>query len=59
MSRSTAPPEASSLAGIRSRARLFVHVNNTNPALHEDGPERARLRAAGWELAHDGMELRA
>lgn len=47
------------LAGLGARLRLFVHVNNTNPVLREHGPERGRVRASGWEVAHDGMELRA
>ena len=38
--------------------RLFVHLNNTNPALLTDSPERAQLAAAGWEVAEDGMEIR-
>jgi len=25
--------------------------------LLEDSPERAEVRAAGWEVAHDGMEI--
>ena len=29
--------------------RIFVHINNTNPALIDDGPERAALAAAGWD----------
>jgi pyrroloquinoline quinone biosynthesis protein B len=37
--------------------RVFVHINNTNPALIDDGPERAELAEAGWDVAHDGMEL--
>lgn len=37
--------------------RIFVHVNNTNPALLADSKERAELAAAGWEVAEDGMEL--
>jgi len=37
--------------------KILIHINNTNPALDEDGPEHARLRAAGIELAHDGLEL--
>lgn len=37
--------------------RVFIHVNNTNPALLADSPERAELERAGWEVAHDGMEL--
>ena len=45
------------LARIRAPRRLFVHVNNTNPMLREGGPERARVREAGWDVAHDGMEV--
>jgi pyrroloquinoline quinone biosynthesis protein B len=37
--------------------RLYTHLNNTNPALAEDSPERATLAAAGIELADDGMTL--
>lgn len=37
--------------------RVFVHINNTNPALLDDSPERAALAAAGWEVAEDGMEI--
>ncbi|PWS35121.1 pyrroloquinoline quinone biosynthesis protein PqqB [Falsiroseomonas bella] len=44
-------------AGIAVGRRIFVHVNNTNPALLSDSPERAQLAAAGWEVAEDGMEL--
>jgi pyrroloquinoline quinone biosynthesis protein B len=38
--------------------KIFIHVNNTNPVLLEDSPERAEAEAAGWLVAHDGMELR-
>jgi pyrroloquinoline quinone biosynthesis protein B len=44
-------------AGLAVGRRIFVHVNNTNPALLSDSPERAQLAAAGWEVAEDGMEL--
>ena len=44
------------LEGLRAR-RVYTHVNNTNPVLWPDGPERAALTAAGWEVAHDGMEI--
>ncbi|MCU0945685.1 MAG: pyrroloquinoline quinone biosynthesis protein PqqB [Rubritepida sp.] len=44
-------------AEIAVGRRIFVHVNNTNPALLADSPERARLATAGWEVAEDGMEL--
>lgn len=46
------------LARLPSRTRrLLVHVNNTNPVLDEDSPERAALRAAGVEVCEDGMEI--
>jgi len=37
--------------------RILIHINNTNPVLDEDGAEYAQLRAAGVELAWDGMEI--
>jgi pyrroloquinoline quinone biosynthesis protein B len=44
----------SQLTGTR---RVLVHVNNTNPILLEDSPERAAAAACGVEVAHDGLEL--
>jgi len=38
--------------------KIFIHVNNSNPALREDSPERAAVEAAGWEVAYDGMAIR-
>ena len=38
--------------------RIYVHMNNSNPVLREDGPERALVERAGWEVAFDGMEIR-
>ena len=37
--------------------RIFIHINNTNPMLIADSPERAKVEAAGWQLAEDGMEI--
>lgn len=45
------------LEGVSAGRRLFIHVNNTNPALLADSPERRTLEAAGWAMCHDGMEL--
>jgi pyrroloquinoline quinone biosynthesis protein B len=36
--------------------RILVHINNTNPILDENSPERRAVEAAGWEVAEDGME---
>lgn len=44
------------LAGLDAR-KMFVHINNTNPILQPDSAERAAVTAAGWEIAHDGMEI--
>jgi pyrroloquinoline quinone biosynthesis protein B len=32
-------------------------MNNSNPILLADSPERAAIAASGWEAAHDGMEI--
>ena len=40
------------------KRKVFVHMNNTNPILLDDSPERAALARAGWEAAKDGMEIR-
>ena len=40
------------------RRRVYTHMNNSNPALREHSPERRAVEAAGWEVAHDGMEVR-
>jgi pyrroloquinoline quinone biosynthesis protein B len=46
-----------SLGGLRAARKIYIHLNNTNPLLREDAPERAYAAAAGWEVAWDGMEL--
>lgn len=37
--------------------KFFIHINNTNPLLIADSNERREARTAGWEIAHDGMEI--
>ncbi len=44
------------LAGIATR-RIYLHINNTNPVLVAGSPERIEVERAGWEVAHDGMEI--
>jgi pyrroloquinoline quinone biosynthesis protein B len=46
-------PFASRLAG----RTFYIHVNNTNPILIEDSPERRAVNDAGIQVAHDGLEL--
>jgi pyrroloquinoline quinone biosynthesis protein B len=37
--------------------KILIHVNNTNPILRDDGPERRALADAGIEVAVDGLEI--
>lgn len=37
--------------------KVLIHINNTNPILNEDGPERAELTRRGIEVSFDGMEI--
>jgi pyrroloquinoline quinone biosynthesis protein B len=46
------------LAELRAR-RIYTHINNTNPILAPDSDERREVERAGWEVAHDGMEIEA
>lgn len=45
------------LARLQAKRRILIHINNTNPLLREDSPERAEAAAAGVEVAFDGMEI--
>jgi len=44
------------LAALDARVAL-VHINNTNPMLLEDSPERAEVEARGLVISYDGMEI--
>ncbi len=37
--------------------KVFIHINNSNPLLLDDSPERAVAARHGWEVAYDGMEI--
>jgi pyrroloquinoline quinone biosynthesis protein B len=43
--------------GLQRPKRVFIHMNNTNPMVNEQGPEYRQVRDAGWEIAADGMEF--
>ncbi|MFF7899576.1 MULTISPECIES: pyrroloquinoline quinone biosynthesis protein PqqB [unclassified Streptomyces] len=36
---------------------IYVHMNNTNPVLLEDTPERRTVEESGMEVAMDGLEV--
>src|ERR1700704_6464769 len=37
--------------------KIFLHINNSNPALLHDSAERKTAERAGWQIPADGMEL--
>jgi pyrroloquinoline quinone biosynthesis protein B len=45
------------LARLRRPRKVLVHINNTNPVLLEDSPEREAVLRAGVEVAYDGLEI--
>jgi pyrroloquinoline quinone biosynthesis protein B len=46
------------MAPLGIARKIFIHINNSNPVLRDDSPERAAVEAAGWEVSYDGMEVR-
>jgi len=45
------------LAPLGLERTVYVHLNNTNPLLLEDAPERRIVEQHGMEVAVDGLEL--
>jgi pyrroloquinoline quinone biosynthesis protein B len=45
------------LARLERPRKALVHINNTNPILLEDSPERHAVLQAGVEIADDGLEI--
>jgi pyrroloquinoline quinone biosynthesis protein B len=44
-------------SGAKIERKIYIHINNTNPILCDDSPEAETVRANGWEIAWDGMEI--
>lgn len=45
------------LAPLPIERKIYVHINNTNPILIEDSPERRIVEERGFEVAADGLEM--
>jgi pyrroloquinoline quinone biosynthesis protein B len=45
------------LAGLDIGEKFFLHINNSNPALHPGSPERQAVEQAGWRIPADGLEI--
>jgi pyrroloquinoline quinone biosynthesis protein B len=45
------------LSRLEGPRRVYTHINNTNPMLIEDSPERAEVERAGMLVGMDGMRF--
>ena len=45
------------LEGLGIERKIFLHINNSNPALLRDSTERKILERAGWQVPADGTEI--
>jgi pyrroloquinoline quinone biosynthesis protein B len=45
------------LQGLKAARKIYLHINNTNPILQPDSPERAAVEKAGIEVGSDGLEF--
>jgi len=43
------------LSKIQGPRKILIHINNTNPILIENSPERTLVEESGVEVAYDGM----
>ena len=57
MSMSGKDGSMAAFAGLAVDRKIFIHINNTNPTLLDDSPQRKEAEAGGWEIAYDGMEI--
>ena len=51
---------AGSLDALRlspSEIKIYLHINNTNPILDAQSPERTAVETAGIQVGTDGMEF--
>jgi pyrroloquinoline quinone biosynthesis protein B len=45
------------LARLACRHRVYTHINNTNPVLVEESPERTLVQQAGMTVGFDGWQV--
>lgn len=57
MSMSGPDGSIAAFSDIEIGQKIFVHMNNTNPVLRPESPEKAEAEAAGWIIGQDGMEI--
>jgi pyrroloquinoline quinone biosynthesis protein B len=47
----------SALRNCRAMLKVYSHINNTNPILAPESPERGEVESAGITIGEDGMEF--
>jgi pyrroloquinoline quinone biosynthesis protein B len=57
MSQTGAAGTFAAFAPLGVARKVLIHINNTNPVLLDDSPERAQAAAQGWQVAEDGMRI--
>ena len=45
------------LASLDIARKVYIHINNSNPVLSTASAAYRAVRAAGWDIASDGMEI--
>ena len=45
------------LQGLGIGKKVFLHINNSNPAWLRDSEQRKAVEQAGWQIPADGMEI--
>ncbi len=45
------------LGGLPVSRKIYLHINNTNPILLDDSPERRQVEALGFEVGRDALEF--
>ena len=45
------------LSKLSPSRKIFTHINNTNPILIDNSPERRIVEAAGMEVGYDGLTI--
>jgi pyrroloquinoline quinone biosynthesis protein B len=45
------------LQSLKAKYKIYLHINNTNPVLSPNSPERASVEAAGVLVGYDGLEF--
>jgi pyrroloquinoline quinone biosynthesis protein B len=46
------------LSGLPIERKIYIHMNNTNPILLENSPQRRMVTDRGMEVAMDGLEVK-